>query len=343
MSKSENVNANTTPKLSSKNHSFIKEIKKDNLMKTKKSLSRIKSSKLMTKKEQKPKTENYVKIKTNFQSPINYNIQKLNRSPSLASIQKFNIEDSLNKSDIKTKNKNKIFKNLKKELTPIKAAKSKKIDLISPGFKHKFENKNNNKKVSKFREQTPLKEKPNKNSVSSFSSIKCKEENKKEALYIPHIVMSPLDILLQKINVVIDVTSDEIDNICNSISVNDINKEKQLYKIYENYSKQLIELYKKKEQKLKNIYYKYNRAIYSIKKKNENKNNLNIDEIINNKQKDIEEIKQEFNLEKNLLKNDLGTNVNLIKNKEKIQLENILDCKLIDKIKKKLYEIIDNN
>jgi len=341
MSKSENVNANTTPKLSSKNHSFIKEIKKDNLMKTKKSLSRIKSSKLMTKKEQKPKTENYVKIKTNFQSPINYNIQKLNRSPSLASIQKFNIEDSLNKSDIKTKNKNKIFKNLKKELTPIKAVKNKKINLISPGYKH--ENKNNDKKVLKIREQTPLKEKPNKKSVSSFSSLKFKQENKKEALYIPHIVMSPLDILLQKINVVIDVTSDEIDNISNSISVNDINKEKQLYQIYENYSKQLIELYKKKEQKLKNIYYKYNRSIYSIKKNNENKNNLNIDEIINNKQKDIEEIKQEFNLEKNLLKNELDTNVNLIKNKEKIQLENILDCKLIDKIKKKLYEIIDSN
>ena len=170
---SKRVNVNTTPKKANKNHSFIQEIKKDNPLKTQKTLSRIKSSKLITKKQQESKFENYDKIKTNFQSPINYNIQKLNHSPSLNAIKKFKIEDSLNKSNnkIKNKNKNKNFKNLKKELTPIKVAKNKKINLITPEHKHENKNKNNNKKVSKNREQTPIKAKLNKNNVSLFSSF----------------------------------------------------------------------------------------------------------------------------------------------------------------------------
>ena len=125
---------------------------------------------------------------------------------------------------------------------------------------------------------------------------------------------------LQRINVLIDVTSDEIDNICNSFSAIDINKEKQLYQIYENYIKHLNELYKKKEQKFKDIYNKYNRSLLVLKKMEGNKSNLNINEIINNKQKDIEEVKQEFNLEKNLLKNELDKNINLINSKEKLQV-----------------------
>ena len=337
MSKSGNVN--TTPKKTYKNHSFIQEIKKENPLKSKKSLSRIKSSKLITKKEQKPKFENYDKIKTNFQSPINYNIQKLNRSPSLNFIKQFKIEDSLNKSNTKVINKSKSFKNLKKELTPIKVAKNKKI--ITSEYKQ--QNKNNNKKVSKNGEKTPIKEKLNKNNVSSFSSFIYKDENKKDPLYIPHIVMSPLDLFLQRIDLIIDVTSDEIDNICSLFSTIDMNKEKQLYQVYEKYIKQLNELYKKKEQKLTDIYNKYNRSLFSLKKKNQDKSDLNLDDIINNKQKDIEEIKQEFNLEKNLLKNVLDKNVNLIKSEEKLKLDNLLDGNLTDKIKKKIYEIIDNN
>ena len=332
---SNSANLSTTPK-TTKNHSFIQEIKKDNPIKTKKSLSRIKSSKLITKKEEKSKLEKY-----NFQSPINYNIQKLNRSPSLTYIKKFNIQDSLNKGIIKNKNKGKIFKNLKNDLTPIKVAKNKKVNLASSDSKH--ENKNINKKISKSREKTPIKEKSNKNDISLFSSLNYKDENKKDPLYIPHIVISPLDIFQQNIKLVIDVTSDEIDNICNSFSTFDINMEKQIYQIYENYTKNLLELYRKKEQKLKDIYNKYNRSLYAIKKKNEDKNDLNFNEIINKKQKDIEEAKLEFNLEKNLLKNELEININCIKDKEKLELDNILDNKLTDKIKKKLYDIIDSN
>ena len=340
---SKDGNANITPKVANKNHSFIKELKKDNPTKTKKSLSRIKSSKLIPKKEQKSISKNYVKIKTNFQSPINYNIQKLSRTPSLPAIKKFIIEDSINKCNIKIKTKNKSFKNLKKELTPIKVVKNKKINLISPEYKHKNKNKNNNNNISKNRENTPFKEKLDKKNISLFSCFKYKEENKKDLLYIPHIVMSPLDLFIQRINVVIDVTSDEIDNICNSFSVIDINKEKQLYQIYENYIKHLNELYKKKEQKLKDIYNKYNISLFVLKKMEGNKSNLNINEIINNKQKDIEQLKQEFNLEKNLLKNELDKNVKLIKIEEKLKLDNLLDGKLTEKMKKKLYDIIDSN
>jgi hypothetical protein len=339
---SKDGNANITPKVANKNHSFIKELKKDNPTKTKKSLSRIKSSKLIPKKEQKSISKNYVKIKTNFLSPINYNIQKLSQTPSLPAIKKFKIEDSLNKCNIKIKTKNKSFKNLKKELTPIKVVKNKKINLISPEYKNKNKNNNNNN-ISKNRENTPFKEKLDKKNISLFSCFKYKEENKKDLLYIPHIVMSPLDLFIQRINVVIDVTSDEIDNICNSFSVIDINKEKQLYQIYENYIKHLNELYKKKEQKFKDIYNKYNRSLLVLKKMEGNKSNLNINEIINEKQKEIEEFKKEFNLEKNILKNDLEKNINIIKNKEKLKLDDLLDCKLTDKIKKKLYEIIDSN
>ena len=300
---------------------------------------------MITKKQQESKFKYYDKIKTNFLSPINYNFQKLNRSPSLNAIKKFKIEDSLNKSNnkIKNKNKNKNFKNLKKELTPIKVAKNKKINLITPEHKHENKNKNNNKKVSKNREQTPITAKLNKNNVSLFSSFICKDENKKDPLYIPHIVMSPLDLFLKRIDIVIDVTSDEIDNICSLFSTIDMSKEKQLYQIYESYIKHLNELYKKKEQKLKDVYNKYNRSLYVLKKKNQDKSDLNFDDIINNNQKDIEKIKREFNLEKNILRDELNKNINLIKSKEKLKLDNLLDRKLTDNIKKKLYEIIDSN
>ena len=97
-----------------------------------------------------------------------------------------------------------------------------------------------------------------------------------------------------------------------------------------------------KEKKIKDINNKYDYALYKLRKTYENKDDIISNEIINNKKMEIEEIEQDFIYKKNLLKNEFQIKSDLIKSKEKLEIDKILKMQLMNTIKKKLIEIIDS-
>ena len=197
-------------------------------------------------------------------------------------------------------------------------------------------NNNNNKKL---RTSTPgIRD----NEENKDKTNKKEKENKIDPLYIPHIIKDPLDILKQKIEIILEQSNEDINNLSNKISLIDIEMESAFAQEHENYSKNLETIYKEKETKLKETYKKYDFALYKMFKTYGEKNNIIYDEMMKDKVEQILEIEQEFNNKKNKLKNNLNEKIEEVKKsyEKKRQEQEIFNKKYINDIKKKIYNLL---
>ena len=297
----------STPESKEKTVSKFKNIIDDIELKMKKHKKSITSSELDTNSNTNNKTE-----KNNENKTKNQNSSLLSR---------------MNKEKEKLKEINNFTqRNSIGGIKPIKMNinnNNKKTRALTPGLRNNEEDKNN---------------KNNKNE-------KEKEKEKKielDPLYIPHIVKDPLDILKQKVELILEQSNEDINNLSNKISLIDIEMESAFAQEHENFSKNLEMLYKEKENKLRETYKKYDFALYKMFKTYGEKNNVIYDEMMKDKVEQILEIEQEFNNKKNKLKNNLNEKIEDVKKlyEKKRQEQEIFNNKFINDIKKKIYIIL---
>ena len=243
---------------------------------------------------------------------------------------------------INDNNKNALLQRMKKDND--KKQKNAGRNSINVMNKINISINHNNKKL---RPSTPgLRDKEEENNKNNINNKENKKENKEkdiiDPLYIPHIVKDPLDILKQKISKILELSSEDIGNLSNKISLMDTELEATLAKEHENYALNLEVIYREKENKLKETYKKYDFALYKMFKTYGEKNNAIYDEMMKDKVDQILEIEQEFNIKKNKLKNNFNEKIEEIKrNYEKKREEQDIGNKdTIKNIKNKSFNIL---
>ena len=275
---------------------------------------------------------------------INNNGKKIKNFNSSANIQSKKLE---NNKKIKSNNKNALLQRMKKD----KEKKEKNIGIIksqrnSINVFNKID-KNINHNNKKLRASTPgIRNKEEENKKNKINDKDNKNEPKEkeivDPLYIPHVVKDPLDILKQKVSKIMELSSEDLGNLSNKVSLMDTELEASLAKEHENYAKNLEIIYREKENKLKETYKKYDFALYKMFKTYGEKNNAIYDEMMKDKVDQILEIEQEFNIKKNKLKNNFNEKIEEIKRnyEKKREEQDILNKDLIKNIKKKLFDIL---
>ena len=243
---------------------------------------------------------------------------------------------------INNNNKNALIQRMKKDND--KKQKNAGRNSINVMNKINISINHNNKKL---RPSTPgLRDNEEENNKNNINNKENKKENKEkdiiDPLYIPHIVKDPLDILKQKISKILELSSEDIGNLSNKISLMDTELEATLAKEHENYAKNFEFIYREKENKLKETYKKYDFALYKMFKTYGEKNNAIYDEMMKDKVDQILEIEQEFNIKKNKIKNNFNEKIEEIKRnyEKKRQEQDITNKDMIKNIKNKSFNIL---
>ena len=322
----------STPRSKDKTVSKFKNIIDDIELKMKKHKKSITSSNLDTNSNTNNKIEN--------NKSSNDNKKEINK---LNSFENGKIKKAENKKKTfnKTRNQNSsLLSRINQEKEKLKSIKNNNFtqrNSINSINSIKININNNNNK--KLRTSTPgIRD----NEENKDKTNKKEKENKIDPLYIPHIIKDPLDILKQKIEIILEQSNEDINNLSNKISLIDIEMESAFAQEHENYSKNLETIYKEKETKLKETYKKYDFALYKMFKTYGEKNNIIYDEMMKDKVEQILEIEQEFNNKKNKLKNNLNEKIEEVKKsyEKKRQEQEIFNKKYINDIKKKIYNLL---
>ena len=322
----------STPRSKDKTVSKFKNIIDDIELKMKKHKKSITSSNLDTNSNTNNKIEN--------NKSSNDNKKEINKFNSFEN-GKIKKAENKKKRFNKTRNQNSsLLSRINQEKEKLKSIKNNNFtqrNSINSINSIKININNNNNK--KLRTSTPgIRD----NEENKDKTNKKEKENKIDPLYIPHIIKDPLDILKQKIEIILEQSNEEINNLSNKISLIDIEMESAFAQEHENYSKNLETIYKEKETKLKETYKKYDFALYKMFKTYGEKNNIIYDEMMKDKVEQILEIEQEFNNKKNKLKNNLNEKIEEVKKsyEKKRQEQEIFNKKYINDIKKKIYNLL---
>ena len=322
----------STPRSKDKTVSKFKNIIDDIELKMKKHKKSITSSNLDTNSNTNNKIEN--------NKSSNDNKKEINKFNSFEN-GKIKKAENKKKTFNKTRNQNSsLLSRINQEKEKLKSIKNNNItqrNSINSINSIKININNNNNK--KLRTSTPgIRD----NEENKDKTNKKEKENKIDPLYIPHIIKDPLDIFKQKIEIILEQSNEEINNLSNKISLIDIEMESAFAQEHENYSKNLETIYKEKETKLKETYKKYDFALYKMFKTYGEKNNIIYDEMMKDKVEQILEIEQEFNNKKNKLKNNLNEKIEEVKKsyEKKRQEQEIFNKKYINDIKKKIYNLL---
>ena len=322
----------STPRSKDKTVSKFKNIIDDIELKMKKHKKSITSSNLDTNSNTNNKIEN--------NKSSNDNKKEINKFNSFEN-GKIKKAENKKKTFNKTRNQNSsLLSRINQEKEKLKSIKNNNFtqrNSINSINSIKININNNNNK--KLRTSTP---RIRDNEENKDKTNKKEKENKIDPLYIPHIIKDPLDILKQKIEIILEQSNEEINNLSNKISLIDIEMESAFAQEHENYSKNLETIYKEKETKLKETYKKYDFALYKMFKTYGEKNNIIYDEMMKDKVEQILEIEQEFNNKKNKLKNNLNEKIEEVKKsyEKKRQEQEIFNKKYINDIKKKIYNLL---
>ena len=321
----------STPSSKDKTVSKFKNIIDDIELKMKKHKKSITSSNLDTNSNTNNKIEN--------NKSSNDNKKEINKFNSFEN-GKIKKAENKKKTFNKTRNQNSsLLSRINQEKEKLKSIKNNNFtqrNSINSINSIKININNNNKKL---RTSTPgIRD----NEENKDKTNKKEKENKIDPLYIPHIIKDPLDILKQKIEIILEQSNEDINNLSNKISLIDIEMESAFAQEHENYSKNLETIYKEKETKLKETYKKYDFALYKMFKTYGEKNNIIYDEMMKDKVEQILEIEQEFNNKKNKLKNNLNEKIEEVKKsyEKKRQEQEIFNKKYINDIKKKIYNLL---
>ena len=322
----------STPSSKDKTVSKFKNIIDDIELKMKKHKKSITSSNLDTNSNTNNKIEN--------NKSSNDNKKEINKFNSFEN-GKIKKAENKKKTFNKTRNQNSsLLSRINQEKEKLKSIKNNNFtqrNSINSINSIKININNNNNK--KLRTSTPgIRD----NEENKDKTNKKEKENKIDPLYIPHIIKDPLDIFKQKIEIILEQSNEEINNLSNKISLIDIEMESAFAQEHENYSKNLETIYKEKETKLKETYKKYDFALYKMFKTYGEKNNIIYDEMMKDKVEQILEIEQELNNKKNKLKNNLNEKIEEVKKsyEKKRQEQEIFNKKYINDIKKKIYNLL---
>ena len=322
----------STPSSKDKTVSKFKNIIDDIELKIKKHKKSITSSNLDTNSNTNNKIEN--------NKSSNDNKKEINKFNSFEN-GKIKKAENKKKTFNKTRNQNSsLLSRINQEKEKLKSIKNNNFtqrNSINSINSIKININNNNNK--KLRTSTPgIRD----NEENKDKTNKKEKENKIDPLYIPHIIKDPLDIFKQKIEIILEQSNEDINNLSNKISLIDIEMESAFAQEHENYSKNLETIYKEKETKLKETYKKYDFALYKMFKTYGEKNNIIYDEMMKDKVEQILEIEQEFNNKKNKLKNNLNEKIEEVKKsyEKKRQEQEIFNKKYINDIKKKIYNLL---
>jgi len=322
----------STPRSKDKTVSKFKNIIDDIELKMKKHKKSITSSNLDTNSNTNNKIEN--------NKSSNDNKKEINKFNSFEN-GKIKKAENKKKTFNKTRNQNSsLLSRINQEKEKLKSIKNNNFtqrNSINSINSIKININNNNNK--KLRTSTP---RIRDNEENKDKTNKKEKENKIDPLYIPHIIKDPLDIFKQKIEIILEQSNEDINNLSNKISLIDIEMESAFAQEHENYSKNLETIYKEKETKLKETYKKYDFALYKMFKTYGEKNNIIYDEMMKDKVEQILEIEQEFNNKKNKLKNNLNEKIEEVKKsyEKKRQEQEIFNKKYINDIKKKIYNLL---
>ena len=184
----------------------------------------------------------------------------------------------------------------------------------------------------------PISKNNSNNSKSKINSAKINSRIKKiEFLYIPHIVLDPLDVLTNQIELILQKFEERIKNL------NKLNKEKNIKYIiksaYADYSDELIKLYQEKENELITINNNYNKEIYNLLF-NDGKDNEEL--IKKNKEIKIKEVEKIFQEKKEKIKIEFKNKIEEIKKTYDIMEQIELNKKLILEMKNKFLKVFND-
>ena len=287
-----------------------------------------------------------------YQQKNSYNLTEQNLINKVKNI-KINFSLKLSKENIKLKhnNKNKDDINNKetneKKINKPKLNLSKSLNIIPLPVKKysgspKILSKNNSLKSitnKSLKNETNLKrekEEINKTSIknsarNSPNSARPKSKTKNfEFLYLPHIVLDPLDVLKNQIEIILQKFEKQIKNL------NELNSEENIQQLQTDYANKLYLLYQEKGNELVKIKDEYNKEMYNISYKDAKMTEEELKKNIDIKMKEIEKL---FNEKKQKLKNEFGAKIENIKNSFNINEQIELNKKLIFEIKNKFLKI----
>ena len=302
----------------------------------------------MQKQNKKNVTNSNLETNSNTNKPEKNDDKNITNNNDDKKIKNFNSSSNFHSKKfeknkkINDNNKNALIQRMKKDND--KKQKNAGRNSINVMNKINISINHNNKKL---RPSTPgLRDNEEENNKNNINNKENKKENKEkdiiDPLYIPHIVKDPLDILKQKISKILELSSEDIGNLSNKISLMDTELEATLAKEHENYAKNLEVIYREKENKLKETYKKYDFALYKMFKTYGEKNNAIYDEMMKDKVDQILEIEQEFNIKKNKIKNNFNEKIEEIKRnyEKKRQEQDITNKDMIKNIKNKSFNIL---
>ena len=302
----------------------------------------------MQKQNKKNVTNSNLETNSNTNKPEKNDDKNITNNNDDKKIKNFNSSSNFHSKKfeknkkINDNNKNALIQRMKKDND--KKQKNAGRNSINVMNKINISINHNNKKL---RPSTPgLRDNEEENNKNNINNKENKKENKEkdiiDPLYIPHIVKDPLDILKQKISKILELSSEDIGNLSNKISLMDTELEATLAKEHENYAKNLEVIYREKENKLKETYKKYDFALYKMFKTYGEKNNAIYDEMMKDKVDQILEIEQEFNIKKNKIKNNFNEKIEEIKRnyEKKRQEQDITNKDMIKSIKNKSFNIL---
>ena len=262
-----------------------------------------------------------------------------------------------NKNDVNNKKEIKIEKNSNK-INESKLSASKSLNIIPltlkkfSGSPKIFKNSGSPKILMKNNSLKSIKNKALENEINlkigkekniinqnnmrrslrnSPNSAKPKSKSKSvEFLYLPHIILDPLDVLNNQIEIILQNYEDEIKNL------NELNYSEYIQKLQIDYANELYLLYQDKGNKLLKIKNDYNKEMYNISYKD---GKITEEELNKNTNIKIKEVEKIFNEKKEKLKNEFQTKIEDIKNSFNILEQIELNKNLILEMKNKLSKV----
>ena len=295
-----------------------------------------------SKNEEKTTKEKKVNLKFNSINVIPLNKRQSTSPNSMKHNQNFTKRYLDDKTPPKSKKSTSFVEEKdKEERIKKEEQKEKKIKVI----KKDKESINRNLLTPKKKEikRNPLNtDNSNRNTINSAKPMsRVKHE---QFLYLPHIVLDPLDVLKNQIEMILKQFDERLNNL--NKTTKDESIQALIKKANEEYLIKLYELYDKKEEELIKIKNIYGPELYKLtlnkeeEKEEENKNKS--EELIQKRDKEINEIENKFNEKKIELKNEFRNKLEEIKKTYDIEKQKTLNKELVDEIKKKFIKTFND-
>ena len=240
------------------------------------------------------------------------------------------IKEKINGVSPRLKNKPFLIENDKTKENSIKEIKNQ-----NKSFRSNKEtiNKNILKGKNKL-EIIPISKKNSRNNLNSARQYS--RTRSMEFLYLPHIILDPLDVLKNQIEIVLQKYEDKIKNLN---ELHEKNIQTKIKSINEEYSNELYKLYQERGNELIQIKNNYNKEIYNL---TYNNGTISEEELNNNKDTQIKEVEKKFKEKKVQLKMEFKIKIEEINNSFNINEQIDLNKKLILEMKNKFLKIFND-